>query len=947
MSFNKKIAAVSLLLFAATIAHAQNVVSFTHQPGDFSIVSKGHPATIYTDRNDYWLVQQVSRWLQADVAAVTGAQPDTSHQVNQLPDGAILIGTIGHSAPIDQLIAEKKLDVSQVAGKWETFRIQVVSSGQKNILVIAGSDKRGAAFGALELSEQMGVSPWYWWADVPVRQRKEVYIAKGAHLFGPPSVKYRGIFINDEAPAFSGWTKEKFNGVNHLVYEKIFELLLRMKANYLWPAMWGNAFNDDDTLNPVMADRYGIVMGTSHHEPMLRAQQEWKRYGNNIWNYETNAPALRAFWTTGIEHMRNHESIVTIGMRGDGDKPMTQGSNVELLEKIVADQRKILADVTGKDPSATPQLWALYKEVQDYYDKGMRVPPDVTLLLCDDNWGNVRRLPSLADKKRPGGYGIYYHFDYVGGPRNYKWLNTNSIPRTWEQMHLAYQYGVDRIWIVNVGDLKPMELPISFFLDYAWDTHKWNAGNIGSYTTQWAARQFGEKESAAIGHILSAYTQINARRKPELLSPDTYSLVNYNEANRAVEEYAALNKQAAAIGARLPAGYHDAFYELVQHPVEACSNLNAMYVAAAKNKWYAAQGRSMTNELADSVKQYFKKDEEISQYYNTQLAGGKWDHMMDQTHIGYTYWQQPPNNTMPAVKTISISSGARMGVAIEGSTASWPNDTAVAVLPEFSEYGRRVHYIDVFNRGTEPFKYEVSSSASWLHISAPTGMVAKENRILLTVDWKNAPMGIKQVPVTVSGPAGKVVVQANIRHLGNGSAAFGEADKTVSMDAAHYTRAIGGNDIHWDVVPEIGRNSSGVALFPVTVSPVVPGGSSPRLEYQVYLSDTGMAKLYAYLSPTLDFNGGEGLHYGISIDDEAPQIISIHSDKSNRAWEQSVADEIRKPLSQHHITKAGIHTVRFWAVDPGVVLQKLVLDMGGVKPSYLGPPETSRMASAD
>ncbi len=337
----------------------------------------------------------------------------------------------------------------------------------------------------------MGVSPWYWWADVPVKKKKEIYIKSGIYNDGSPSVKYRGIFINDEAPAFSGWTKEKFGGVNHLVYEKVFELLLRMKANYLWPAMWGNAFNDDDTLNPVLANKYGIVMGTTHHEPMLRAQQEWKRYGKGQWNYDSNEIVLKDFWKKGIEKMDSHESIVSIGMRGDGDMPMTLGSNISLLERIVHDQRKIIEDVTQKPASATPQLWALYKEVQDYYDKGMRVPDDVTLLLCDDNWGNIRKLPKLSDKPRAGGYGIYYHFDYVGDPRNYKWLNTNSIPRVWEQMNLAYQYGADRIWIVNVGDIKPMEIPIQFFLDYAWDTKKWNADNIGTYTASGPKRYLG------------------------------------------------------------------------------------------------------------------------------------------------------------------------------------------------------------------------------------------------------------------------------------------------------------------------------------------------------------------------------------------------------------------------------------------------------------------------
>ena len=488
--------------------------------------------------------------------------------------------------------------------------------GIQHSLIITGSDRRGTAYGVFELSRRMGVSPWYWWADVPVKKKKEVYVKNGTYYSGTPSVKYRGIFINDEAPAFSGWTKEKFGGVNHRVYEKIFELMLRMKANYLWPAMWGNAFNDDDPLNPVLADRYGIVMGTTHHEPMLRAQQEWKRYGKGLWNYDSNEVRLKAFWKKGIEQMDSRESIVTIGMRGDGDMPMTEGSNIALLERIVKDQRNIIADVTQKPPAATPQLWALYKEVQNYYDKGMTVPDDITLLLCDDNWGNIRKLPKRSDSSRAGGFGIYYHFDYVGDPRNYKWLNTNSIPRVWEQMHLADEYGANRIWIVNVGDIKPMELPIQFFLDYAWNTKKWNAGNVDRYTQEWAEQIFGPAFAGPIAEILTAYTKYNSRRKPELLAPDTYSLVNYQEAETVVAEYSALAAKAEKIYNEIPVSYRNAYYQLVLYPVKACANLNKLYLAAGKNRLYAAQGRPSTNDLADSVKKYFDEDASLAHYYN-------------------------------------------------------------------------------------------------------------------------------------------------------------------------------------------------------------------------------------------------------------------------------------------------------------------------------------------
>ena len=626
--------------------------------GNFPIVYKT-ASTIYTDKNDDWLIQITASLFQNDVEMVTGKKPEIGNELPGKANSVIIIGSIKGSKLIQQLIQTKKINVDSIKNKWESYQIQIIKNPFKGIeraLVIAGSDKRGTAYGVFEISKDMGVSPWYYWADVPVKKKKEVFFKSGIYKSGPPSVKYRGIFLNDEAPALSGWVHETFGNFNHLFYEKVFELLLRLKGNYLWPAMWGNAFNNDDTLNPVMANKYGIVMGTSHQEPMNQATEHWRHEHKGAWNYQTNDSVLRAFWKQGIENMDHRETIVTIGIRGNGDMPMTEGSNIALLEKIVADQRKIIAEVTGKPASETPQDWALYKEVQDYYDKGMRVPDDVTLLFSDDNWGNIRRLPKLSDKTRSGGYGIYYHFDYVGGPRNYKWINTNNIARVWEQMHLAYSYGVDKIWIVNVGDLKPMELPISFFLDYAWNTKKITVDNVGNYYTEWASQQFGQQHAKEIGNIIQKYSQYIARRKPELLSPETYSLTDYNEADRIINEYKLLVNEAEKINSELPAEYKDAYFELVLFPVKAFVNLNELYVAVAKNRIYAKNNFSFANDYADSAKMFFEKDSILCYQYNHELAKGKWNHMMDQTHIGYTYWQQPPVNKMPEVKYVSKDS---------------------------------------------------------------------------------------------------------------------------------------------------------------------------------------------------------------------------------------------------------------------------------------------------
>jgi len=917
----------------------QRYVTAKNIPGSFALAVAGKPVAIYGADDDYSGVIRAIKDLQTDISSVTGSKPEFS---TSKPSGqCVLIGTIGKSRLIDGLIKNHRLDVTNIAGKWETFIIQTVQNpmpGVSNALVIAGSDKRGTIFGIYDLSAQIGVSPWYWWADVPVKKQADLYVLRGRHTQGTPAVKYRGIFINDEAPAFSGWTKEKFGGANHLAYEKIFELILRLKGNYLWPAMWNNAFNDDDKADPVLADEYGVVMGTSHHEPMDRAQQEWKRYGSGPWDYEKNGDVLRAFWKKGIENMGTKETLVTIGMRGDGDMAMTEGSNVALLERIVKDQRQIIADVTGKPAEKTPQMWALYKEVQDYYDKGMRVPDDVTLLLCDDNWGNIRKLPKPGEPKRAGGYGIYYHFDYVGGPRNYKWLNTNPISKTWEQMHLAHEYGANQVWIVNVGDLKPMEFPISFFFDYAWNPGRIPATALDKYTREWAAQQFGPGHAVEIAGILSKYTKYNGRRKPELLNENTYSLTNYREFETVVADYNNLEQEAEHLWAKMPVEYKDAYFELVLHPVKACANLNQMYYTVARNRFYAEQGRAATNTMANDAKALFAKDAEISAYYNHTLANGKWDHMMDQTHIGYTYWQQPPVDKMPEVKQIDLPATADMGVYAEGSDASSTN----ASLPVFYPVKKASYYIDVFNKGKASFMYTVQAEP-FINITNIAGKVDEQKRLMVSIDWAKAPTGRHEYPITIKGVGKEVIVKAVIDNIPFTGKGFVETNGYVSMEAVHYTKAVNSNTIKWDVLPDHGRTLSAITTFPVTVPVQTLSSITPHLEYEVNLEHSGDLKLTTYVSPSLDFNNVGGLKYAVSIDGEAPQIINLQADNSERQWGRNVSNNANIQTTTHNVNKAGVHTIKYWMISPGVVLQKLVLDCGGLKPSYLGPPESARL----
>lgn len=939
---------IRILLFVIAVipVSGQDYLSFKKVSGGFPMVVNGKSAPLFVDASDYPGVIRAAKSLQSDIQKVSGNAPAFSD--DKMPDAAhvIIIGTLGKSKVIDALVKAGKLNVDGLSGKWEKFHAQVINEpfrGIKSALVITGSDKRGSIYGIYDLSSEIGVSPWYWWADVPVEKHPDIYVNAGLHTLGEPKVKYRGIFINDEAPALSGWTKEKFGGFNSEFYVNVFELILRMKGNYLWPAMWGNAFQVDDPLNPVLADEFGVVIGTSHHEPLMRAHDEWRRFGKGKWNYVTNDSTLREFWRQSMKERGARENIVSVGMRGDGDEPMTRGTATELLERIVKDQRQIIEETSGKPASETPQLWALYKEVQDYYDKGMRVPDDVTLLLCDDNWGNIRKLPAPGAPKRKGGYGIYYHFDYVGGPRNYKWLNTNLIPRIWEQMHLAYEYDAREIWIVNVGDIKPVELPTAFFLDYAWNPDRWNADNIDQYTRLWAEKTFGLKEGREAGDLLHLYTKYNARRKPELLSSKTYSLLHYREWENVVKDYKTLAARAQKQYDQLETRYKDAYYQLVLFPILACSNLNEMYYYTALNQLYYQQGRATANLMAEEVERTFRKDEELTHYFHTGLANGKWNHMMSQTHIGYKIWQQPEKNAIPPTQKNEIPAVAEPAVMMEGSATSWGKG---AVSEEFRITAGTDKYIEIFNKGLSPFDYKIQGIPDWLSVSEPSGKIAGQRRLYLKVISDKLKETEAMAQLSVIGPE-DAIIKVNVKGVKSARAASGfkgfiERDGVIAVEASHFQNAVNSEEISWKVIPEIGRTGSGVAVFPVTAKSAAPAPGSPHLAYDIWLTKPGEITVSWLLSPTLEFNDSRGLKIAVSLDDEKPVIIDIHEDRSLKAWEKTVADNIKTLVSKHSVSASGKHTLKYWFVDPGVVLQKIVIDHGGLQPSYLGPPETKR-----
>ena len=708
-NFKKNVFLGMALLSSLSLSAADKFVSF-HQ-GDL-LLNANNQVHIYLDHNDCRGVSYAVQALIKDIQNVSGSSASiitdfttsskgstsTSSKGNA-PKANILVGTIGHSAAIDRLIKQHRINAKLLQGKHEKFIITLID-GQ---LVIAGSDRRGTIYGIYELSQQMGVSPWYDWADVPIEHHDSIFVNKGIYTDGEPAVRYRGIFLNDEAPCLTSWVKNTYGTEygDHRFYQRVFELVLRLRGNMMWPAMWGWAFYADDPENEKTADEMGIVMGTSHHEPMARNHQEYarNREGWGAWNYQKNKQGLQKFFREGIERMKGTEQIVTIGMRGDGDEAMSKDADTQLMQQIIADQRQIISDVTGKKASETPQVWALYKEVLDYYDKGMKIPDDVTLLLCDDNWGDVRRVPNAQERKHKGGWGLYYHVDYVGAPRNTKFLNVTPVQNPWEQLTLAYENGIDRLWILNVGDLKPMEYPISQFMDMAWNPHKYSVEHITDHTRDFCMQQFGGarlssndglgKEQADIDYfgkadsdhfgksqaeeaarILNLICKYNGRCTAEMLDKNTYDLES-GEWQEVVNQYLKLEADALRQYNSLPTAYHDAYRQLILFPVEVMSNLHQMYFAQAQNHKYYEQGNPLANEWADECERLFKRDAELCDFYNHKMSNGKWNGMMTQKHIGYTSWNDDfEKDTCPPLHRIEKADEGGNVIADENGVVS-------------------------------------------------------------------------------------------------------------------------------------------------------------------------------------------------------------------------------------------------------------------------------------
>jgi hypothetical protein len=830
---------------------------------DFSLATAGQTATICLDPKADKSVRRAATDLAADIERVTGVKPPVSQAAADWHGSIVLIGVLGQSKLIDGLVASGKLDIGGVRGEWESSVVQVVTDPMPNVdkaLVIAGSDCRGAIFGIYEVSESIGVSPWYWWADVPVKPRSQISIRGGTHKQGPPSVKYRGIFLNDEDWGLQPWVAKTFDpetgDIGPKTYARVFELLLRLKANTLWPAMHActRAFNLYPQ-NRVVAGDFGIVMGSSHAEPMLRNNvTEWTAPPES-YNYVTNPKGVLKYWETRLRENSGFENIYTLGMRGIHDSPMvgpkTDAERIQTLEQIFAEQRRLLAKRVNPDLTQVPQAFTPYKEVLELYRAGLRVPDDVTLVWPDDNFGYLRHVPTAEERQRPGGSGVYYHLSYLGRPLSYLWLETTPPALVWEEMSKAYDHGARTIWIANVGDLKPAEIGMEFFLQIAWDINRWRRENLPEFLVTWATREFGADNAKEIAAILDQYYRLNFQRKPEHLQwwlpseAPHFSPFTVDEARERLEAFAQLRARVDRLWPLLPEASRDAFFELVAYPVRGAALANERYFCGELSARGAVVGRADPAELAKIAQAADARIKEETRVFNEQIAGGKWRHAM----------------------------------ALEPADHQWASmRIALWALPKFS-----------------------------------AGLSPADN------------------PANVPGVAS------------SGASGFVETGGVVSIEAEHFTGQVDRGKTGWKIIPGLGRTGDSVAVFPTTAASIEPANlltSAPRLDYRVSFSTTGELRVRLDLLPTQPIRSGAGLRLAVAIDDQMPQILTAGAEVGSPAWAQSVLDEIVSTSVRLRVPTAGAHVFRVFMVDAGVVLDKIVIDCGGLKPSYLGPPET-------
>jgi hypothetical protein len=926
-------------------------------------------------------VKKIAQKVAKDFEKVCGVMPKVAEKISK--GEVVVFATLGHSAITDKFISEGKFDPSAIQGKSEVYQIKLIDDA----LLVCGSDKRGTIYGMFALSEYIGVSPLHFWGDVEPEAQKDIEIKNDIETVSKePSVKYRGFFINDEWPCFGNWTCSHYKGFTAEMYDHVFELLLRLKGNYLWPAMWTSSFPLDGpgNLNEELADCYGVVMGASHHEPCLRASEEWDKvrgpnseYGNE-WNYYTNKDGLLKYWEDGLKRSGKYEKLITIGMRGERDSSMlgdhaTVKDNVELLKDIITKQRELVKKHSGQNP----ELIAIYKEVEAYFYGSDEVEglkdwgglDGVICMLCEDNFGFMRSLPTADMGKRR--FGMYYHFDYHGGPVSYEWMPSISYERTWEQMSMAYDYGIRDVWIVNMGDLKFNEVPLAYFMELAYDFEKWgtNAPNsVGKYTAMWLEKTFPSVSTdirAKIAGVLHGYIKLNSMRRPEALNADIYHPCHYLEADRMLEKADNIEKINEEVYNALPKNVKDAYYSTIYFPAKASINLLRMHLYSAKNAHYAKQGKKIANKYAAMVTECIDKDRALFKEFG-EFKNGKWKGMELEEHIGFVVWNEE-NCRYPLRYQVEPFHKPRLVVSRRDSEPVYHKaygKPMAIIIDDFLYPGNDEVILEVACDGIGSLDYFVGSKEGipdWLEISSLKGkfedqteVVLRCNRAKLTEKIQAARLLIKDgtkdvyaFDVTAS-EYGAVAVEIRAKTHNTKSLppmTFLENNGVIMMEANHFCDKKDVKDGGFTELKNYGRSGTGMKVFPTTAR-FTPDSDKPSLSYRFLLEETGEYTVEIWTTPTNPVEFKRPLTFMLSGKKDRKIITAVDSDfvagsPADKKWCQGVLDNIR--ICEASLTfDKGINEITIGAIDPALILERILIYKKGSTPppSYLGPPES-------
>lgn len=945
-------------------------------------------------------VIRVTEKVAHDVELVSGKKPQILVE-KEIPetlessgeDWTIIAATKGKSSFLKKLEEAGSAELKELEQKKECYAWifpEIKNRTKSNLLVIAGSDKRGTIYGLFHLSEMLGVSPFVDWCGLmPPKQEKIELREDMACISKEPSVRYRGFFINDEWPAFGNWCNHNFGGFNAKAYDHVFELLLRLKGNYLWPAMWSARFADDGPglLNAELADEYGIIMGMSHHEPCLRQGEEYKylRGKNSVygdaWNFRTNREGITKFWEDGLKRSGKFENVITVGMRGEADtaimgKNATLEDNIQLLRDVLKTQKKLIQEHVNPDLTRVPRMIALYKEVEEFFygdekTKGLMGAEeleDVILMLCDDNYGNLRTLPTEEMRKHAGGYGMYYHLDYHGWPVSYEWINSSYLPKIWEQMSMAYDFGVRELWMVNVGDIATQEFPLSFFLDMAYDFDRWGSRALNctqEYTRKWVRQQFGsveEETQDTIADILEQYTKIIHRRRPEALNPETYHPVQEKESSRIFEEAEQLLKKLQDVYETIEKTNPQnlsAFIALVYYPAFGTMNLVKMQILAGWNHYYANLGAVCANDYVDEVERCMEQDRKAVEMYH-QMDQGRWYGMGMSQHIGFTHWNEDECRNPVVMRVIPLKKRSILvaadGTAQHAEGSPWLDNTMK--LKDFLNPDCTRASVTLYSRSDLKAEYKVLKKPGWLSVEPMEGWLdgvsQKKVRLNLTLIKQRLPetnQDTIQDSLEIATPEGKceITVPVYTGNLQDKKNVFVDTMGYLSIEAAHYVNSVPGNykdrQVKFENLQGYGKTNSAMKAFPSDAC-TVPGQDAPYLEYQFVLEESGTYEAEFYMQPSNPVTRENQLLYAVRINEEMTETVNaVEKDyqvgDQAEKWAEGVLSQIRRQTVSIKC-RAGFNTLRVYHVTPGFVLEKIVIYPMGEKPeeSYLGPAET-------